>query len=305
MSQPAIAERAAERPGIADRILGLVGDDDPATLGAKVMALRRLLFLHLAAESWFRFAMETPRSPWSFGIAVLYLLCLGLGWLPRYTRSAGEVALVVVAAQVVHTFPMTANHLYLELFAVLLVALFDPSREDEARPLLQGLRWLVVLVFFYSGLKKLYYGYYFDATFFGHMISLDARFADFFRVLLPAEEFRRLDLLAWPSRLGEGPYRIDSPVAVLLSNAVWVLEIGTALALLVRRLRPYALILGVLTVLGIELAAREAFFGALYVNLLLLFAPRDLNRRLLPAFVAFYAALTLITVGLVARRSIT
>jgi hypothetical protein len=283
----ASAQQHVVRPGIADRILDAVGGDDPATLGAKVLAFRRLVFLHLAAEGWFRYAMETPRSSWSFGIATMYLLVLGLGWFPRWTRAAGEIALVVVAAQVVHTFPVTANHLYLEFFVVLFVALFDPAREDESSLMLRGLRWLVVLVFFYSGLKKALYGYYFDATFFGHMISLDSRFADFFRLILPAEEFARLDRLPWPAEVGDGPYSIDSPIAVLLSNGVWLLEIGLGLALLVPRLRRLALIGGILTVVGIELAAREAFFGALYLNLFLLFARRDLNRRLLPVFVAF------------------
>src|ERR1700752_3420922 len=103
MSQARATALHGVRPGIADRILDWVGGDDPDTLQSKVVAFRRLVFLHLAAEGWFRFVMERPRSAWSFGIATMYLLCLLLGWFPRWTRPAGEIALVVVAAQVVHT----------------------------------------------------------------------------------------------------------------------------------------------------------------------------------------------------------
>ncbi len=41
----------------------------------------------------------------------------------------------------------------------------------------------------------------------------------------------------------------------------------------------------------IECAARELFFGALFINLLLLFPRRDLNSRLLPLFVLLYGGL--------------
>jgi hypothetical protein len=49
-----------------------------------------------------------------------------------------------------------------------------------------------------------------------------------------------------------------------------------------------ALAIGAGFVFTIELAAREFFFGALFMNVLLLFGRGGLNRRLIPAFAALY-----------------
>ena len=79
---------SAKDGGFADRFLGWVGDDAPATLGSKALAFRRIVFLHLVAESWFRYAMEVPHSLWSLGFALVFTMCLGLGWFEKWNRSA-------------------------------------------------------------------------------------------------------------------------------------------------------------------------------------------------------------------------
>ncbi len=288
-------------PGIADRVLAWVGGDDPATLGSKFFWFRRYVLLHLAVEAWFRYTLELPRQASDFSFALLYTLCLALGWWRRWTRSAGEICLIVVLAQIAWWFPHTANHLYLEGLIVLVVALFDPERPAECTAALRGLRWLPLLVLFYSGVKKLVYGFYFDASFFGQMISIDRRFLGFFRPLLEADELKRLARLGWPAAAGAGPYRIDSLPIQLMSNLVWACEILFSLGLLLPKLRRAAAVGCVLLVIGIEIAAREVFFGALFINLLLLYAARDLNRRLFPLFVAFLLWMTLIMFELVPR----
>lgn len=285
--------------GFVDRVLAWVGDDDPRTITSKFLWFRRYLLLHLAVEGWFRYSVEHPRHVAGFAVASFFTLCCALGWWRRFTRSAAELCLIVVAAQIVWSFPYTADHLYLEGVIVLFVALFDPERPDECAVALRGLRWLPLLVLFYSGVKKLVYGYYFDATFFGQMVSADVRFREFFRPLLPAEEHLRLVRLAWPARAGAGPFSIDSSLVRGVSNAVWVGEMLIPLGLLLPRLRAWAALACVLLVAGIELAAREVFFGVLFTNLLLLYAPRDLNRRLFPVFVVFLAWMVLIMFGVV------
>lgn len=296
---------AAAPASVSDRVLAWVGSDDPATLAPKLLAFRRYVFLHLAVENWFRYSVEVPHRYPDIAFALLFTFCLGFGWFRRSTRSAMEICFVFILAQIVWWFPDTANHLYLEGVIVLFLALFDPDNPEEGALALRGLRWLVVLVLFYSGLKKLLYGYYFDGTFFGQMISYDKRFAEFFRPLLNPEEHRRLVRLFYPGEIGSGPYRIDAPIGYVLSNATWLGEMLLPLGLLVPWLRRVALLGCLLLLLGIELAAREVFFGALFANLLLLFAPKDLNRRLFPLFLLFFLWMLLVSMGVVPRWRLT
>ncbi len=292
---------AAASAPVSDRVLAWVGGDDPATLAPKLLAFRRYVLLHLCVESWFRYTVEMPHRYPDIVFALLFTFCLGFGWSRRSARSAGKICFIFVLAQIVWWFPNTANHLYLEGVIVLLLALFDPDDPEEASLALHGLRWLPVLVLFYSGLKKLLYGYYFDGTFFGQMISSDKRFAEFFKLLLGPEEHLRLVRLFYPGEIGSGPYRIDAPIGYLLSNVTWLGEMLLPLGLLVPRLRRVALVLCFLLLLGIELAAREVFFGALFTSLLLLFAPRDLNRRLFPLFLLFLLWMLLVSMGVAPR----
>jgi hypothetical protein len=50
---------------------------------------------------------------------------------------------------------------------------------------------------------------------------------------------------------------------------------------------------------------REIFAGALLTNLLLLFAPRDLNRRLFPLYILLFAWMLLIGFGVFPRMELT
>ena len=156
---------------------------------------------------------------------------------------------------------------------------------------------MVLLVLFWGGLKKLFYGYYFDGTFFGQMVGLDSRFKEFFGLVLTPEEHLRLVRLFWPGPLGAGPYAVDSPLVVVMANLAWILGLLLPLGLLVRRLRPLAMAGSILLWIAVAVVTREVFLAALYVNLMLLFARKDLNRRLLPLFLLLFAWLLLVAVG--------
>ena len=291
-------------PGLLDRTFALAGGDEPSTRGSKLLAFRRFLYMHLAVQALFRLSAE-PITMWALLFVVLYAMCLLLGWFRRWTRSAGEIALLVALAQIVYTFPFTANHLYLESLILLFLALCDPAKDEDNDLALQGCRWLALLALFYSGLKKLMYGYYFDGTFLSHMVAHQERFAAFFQYLIPEEELVRLRSYRWPSDVGSGPFRVDSVAMVVVSNASYLLEMLLPIGLLIRRLRPLAWVASIGLVIAIELAAREIFFGALITNLLLLFATRDLNRKLLPLWIVLYLFLTAVAVGLVPRWGLT
>ena len=54
---------------------------------------------------------------------------------------------------------------------------------------------------------------------------------------------------------------------------------------------------GIFTVFIIEFIAREFVFGVMMISLLFLFCRRDVNRRLLPAYIVFLAYLAAVRLG--------
>ena len=138
-----------------------------------------------------------------------------------------------------------------------------------------------MIVLFYSGVQKVLYGTYFDAQFLGLSIGHKPGLAWLFSQFLPADEMARLRALH-PLAPGNGPYAIRSPLALLIANGVYVFEMATPVLLVWRRTWPYAVVAVLIVIAGIEVGARELLFGVLFVNLLLLFFARPVNRTLLP-----------------------
>jgi hypothetical protein len=188
---------------------------------------------------------------------------------------------------VVASAPFVANHDYLKWILFALFAFLRPLEAREQRLLVQATRWLVVLVFLWSGLKKALFGAYFGGEFLAYMIGTSVRFSDFFSLLLPAAEIARLQ--GYAGELGSGPYRVDGWLFPLLSNAVWLGEIAVGLTLLWARARPWAWVLGLGMLFGIEFVAREVFFGLLFTTLLLAFPAAPWLVRALPWLVAAQA----------------
>ena len=86
-----------------------------------------------------------------------------------------------------------------------------------------------------------------------------------------------------------------------MANLTWILGLLLPLGLLVRRLRALAVVVSILLWIAVALMTREAFLAALLVNLTLLYAGKDLNRRLLPLFLLLFAWLALIAAGVLPR----
>lgn len=294
--QPLATPHTASFDHVAFLAQALDFDSDRATRQRSVAAFQSLFLLIVGVEYWCR---AIPK--WG-SLSALYVTALPLATLlctaglwPAVRRWATLGLALVHAVVIAAEFPAAGNHAYLELYFCLLIAFVDPEREEEQRLFVMAARWMMVVIFFYSGMQKLVHGYYFAAQYFAFSMTLPS-FRDVFQWLVPADEIQRLTHLAgdW----GDGPYRSDDLGLRLLTNATWILELTLAPMLLLRATRSLA-VAGILALLvGIESGAREVFFGLIFCNGLLLFAPARIHQRVVPAGVVLLLALLLIRLGI-------
>lgn len=272
-------------------LLARVGEDDPATRGAKLRTFEVILLLHICAEHWSWYL--DGHTGWLRPVLALPLVAAGV--FLRWTRLPFLGLLVLHAFVIADTFPQTANHVWLEALLFGILAFLDHEEEAEQGLILGSVRWIVLVVFFYAGLQKLVHGFYVKAQLLAVYMRTE-KFQAVLQYLVPDDELARLTAL--DSRVGDGPYRVESPLLVLVSNASYIVEMGVPCLLLFRKTRTVGLLLALGFLVATEAMARELFFGALYLNGLLLFVPGDLRRRSLPAFALFYVWLVLIRLGL-------
>ncbi|MCH8152887.1 MAG: hypothetical protein IH830_11015 [Planctomycetes bacterium] len=280
----------------ASRILALAGPGREEGWQSNLRWFRLFILMHMAGRSF----LMIPTGPtadlgvqWLRSVIVVTAL---LGCIPRFSLWATRAAVLLLVGEIAITIPFTANHVFLEFLCLGFLSLLDERDEGEAELLMQALRWFVGVFFFYTGLQKLLYGYYFDGQLLAYLAGTEDRFAAFFRFIIPAEELQRLQSYnealvrpgAYSTKLGAGPYRVDSLLFVVMSNGVYLFEMLAGMLLLVPRTRVLAAIASIGFVIMIELGARELTFGALMVNLLLLFLPGRWIKRLFPAFLLFY-----------------
>lgn len=266
------------------------------------VSARRLLLLAVCSEAWFATQVGAYQALGQTHLAVCFTLtaCLAAGWLSwQGTRAAVGLALAVALVDGALAFPSNANHQILMWLGLVFVAVADEGRSGDREAAVQGLRWLVVLAFFWAGVQKVIYGYYLGGEFLAFRVSFDPDFASIFRVLLPDSEATRL--LSMAPGPGAGPYRADAPLFVLASNLTWIAEIVIALCLLHSKTRRFAVVAGIAFVMLIELGAKEVFFGVLMINLFLLCWSGRAMSRLLPVTVAVYGWLVLAAAGVLPR----
>ncbi len=286
-----------ETPRLERSWLDWTADPSGTSAAPHLQAFRVLILLHLCVQAW-AWALRPLDHPYTFpplaihGCAVALTLAAAVASFgsERWGRMACLASLPIVAFELAWVFPATANHHYLSLLILGLCGLFDLRREGEDQLLLQGLRWVAVIVFFWAGAQKALHGLYFRGEFLSWAVAVGGeRWAALFGWLLPGAELTRLQEL--PQNVGSGPWRAAGLVVPLVSNAVWVGEIVLAVGMLVVRIRVVAVLLALGLVYAIQLAPREFMFALLYTNLLLLFLPGEPNRRLLPVFALAYALL--------------
>lgn len=281
-----------------DRVLSLAGDDLPELRGSRMDSIRVFLLLNAVVEISLTHAYDdTSDHLFRFLLPLALIVWFGVSFVRSLRRPATLAAAITMFVVVAWRLPATPNHYLIAAIALLFLAVLDTDRPEESHLCLQGLRWLIVIVLCVSGLQKLAYGTYFRADFLTFAMAANEYFAMPFEHLLPAEELARVRSLGG-NAAGAGPYGTGWLPLVAASNLVWVFEIAGPLLLLRRSTRAIALSATVLFLMVIEVSAREVFFGAISVNLLLLFARRDWNSRLLPAFVLLYGILIASKLGL-------
>lgn len=239
-----------------------------------VLLFGRYLLVHLAARAGF--ALFHNGRVLQVAMMVAMVLAVLLSFRSAFWRKVafgGAAALVV--AKYIAAFPVNSNHFHLEVLLVVLLSLVR-LEDAEQRALLVGMvRALFAWVMLFSGLQKLAYGTYFQASFFATTVS-QQRFGWVLRHLTSEEEFGRLTQLSQTD--GAGPYLFESFPVLALSNAVYVSEIATGVMLLVPRLRRYGAYLALFVIVGIELVARELLFGLLACNMLAFYFSERVQR---------------------------
>jgi hypothetical protein len=297
-------KRALDR--LAERILSLTAVDDAPRRISKLRAAWIIVSLHVTVRLTLAiFFAHGPRA-----LLPLPGLLFVLGLRRRLLRPAAIVLALVECVRFALAYPDVSNHYLIECLAIAIFAVVDLDREEEQGLCLQLLAWLVVVALFSSGLQKVLHGAYFKGQYLAYMIANTDRFRDFFGPLLSAADLAHLKALAGATdhlhfafghALGPmpGPYRVHSLLFVAISNAVWLGELTVSIGLLSRKIRPAALACGLLLMAGILASSHEVFFDTLFVNLLLLFARSDLNRKLLPLSLAAYALYLLVGFGVV------
>jgi len=88
--------------------------------------------------------------------------------------------------------------------------------------------------------------------------------------------------------MNAGAYRTSDPLLLLASNTSYLAELVLPWLLLIPRTRSIAIVATVSFLAMVEAGAREVFFGVLFVNLILLFSKKNLNRLLLPVSLLLY-----------------
>ena len=274
-------------------LLNLAGQGVDEHRTANLYWFRLFVLTHAAVRTGLAILpkMETfPKSYVSLGVVVI--LASMAGMFRPLTHTATRLVAFCVGVQVIMGMPTTANHLFLEFVVLAALSFLDEREENESKLLLQGLRWFTASFFFWSGLQKVFYGRYFDGQFLGTVVAYDQldRFSAFLRFFMSAEEFERLrGLTPVP---GAGPFSVDSPLFLVMSNSVYIIEIVAGLVLLfVPKLRVAAVVVSLAFMVAIEAGARELVFGVLMVNLLLLFVDSRWNKWMFPACAVFYAYL--------------
>jgi len=274
------------------RILGAVGDSKETDTDTQLWAFAVIMLIHVSARQ-----LQRVDDPSELGPALVLVACLAAVAARRLVRPALTIAAGITFHTLWLAFPFASNHLMLETLVLVALASFDLRRSEEREVLLQGLRWGTVIVLFHTGVQKLLHATYFDGQFLGYEIAATERFAAMFQLVIPEAEFDRLRSLD-TLQAGTGPYSVQSPLFLLMSNGVYVFELSAPFFLAWKRTRVLAAVAAGLFLVSIEAGAREIMFGLLFANLLMLFLPGPVNRRLIVPLALVYSLVILSLFGM-------
>lgn len=244
----------------------------------------RFLLFHLAIKGLH--AALSPGRPVDYGVACGFVICLLLSLRRRSLQLAIWCALPVLCVRLASFFPSTANLSGLEFLSLLFLSIAHLEKPDDQQILSSALRFLVIWAMFFSGLQKVLHGTYFNGAYLGMLIANQGRFVLPFYFVMPEDELNAI--VDGPVT---GPYEIHSPIVLLFSNLVYILEILAAVLLAIPRFRNVGVVLTAALLVAIEVAAREYMFGVMVINLLCLFLDEKWSRRGMIFSVVFYSVM--------------
>ena len=260
------------------RFFSFIGDDDGEDAVGKAAILRRFLLWEAALHSWFVvLGFAHPLSEWGLLLPAVALTLLALTSVFRPDGAwLYAAACSVMIVRLIYVFPDAYNHLVFECLLMAGCVSTSPPDVDDSVLTLQYCRWLVAIVFVWTGVQKFLHDCYFGGEFLAFATTAHEHFG---RVLAWywSEEFTRLASFGEPA-IGSGPYRVSSSTFVLMSNLAWMSEVGLGLLLLVRPWRRYAAGAAILFIVGVEIVALEMVFGLIFVVGLCLFLSKRVLR---------------------------
>ena len=149
----------------APRIFANFDGDDPGTRVAKVRAFQIVVALVIVAEYWIKALARWDGATLDQIVPLAAASVLSLWVVGGQGRRWAFAGLALLEAWYVwDAFPLAGNHRYLGLVFLALFALLDDERPEDRRLLLRAVRWMVVVVLFWSGMQKLIHGYWFQGT---------------------------------------------------------------------------------------------------------------------------------------------
>lgn len=280
-----------------ERVFAVAGDREPSDRRAGLLAFERIVLVHLVARMWLeRFPVERDPVVPAGVLAAVALLGLAATFVRRLAPIGVALGLCVTLVVLHASFPMSSNHLFVEIWVLVLLLVVGFEREEESRVLLAALRISIAVLLFYTGVQKALYGTYFHGQFLLVEMAIKPTFAQALGWTLPSDELARV-LGQLPDRIGAGPFRTDAPLFLVASNAVYLFELAIPALLLAQRTRRLAVVAVAIFVFAIQSGATEVFFATLLVACVLLYWPRDLHVRAQAVFVAWYAALAMVDVA--------
>lgn len=198
-------------------------------------------------------------------------LAVALAATSRLAWAIGSMAVVSVL-EVVATFPATANHGWLQMAVLLLLASYAAPGRRVEEPL-RLLQWLCAAVIALTGVQKLLHGTWSQAQFIATYVDVKAGFGFMMKLIDPVgvEALRYVD----ESQLGAGPIRSYHPLMIAISNLVWILELLIPAGLLWKRTRSAVAWFAIFFFLMIQFSAREFTFGILMSGLVAIWLPQS------------------------------
>lgn len=279
-----------------ERIVSGIDAGQERDVDSRLLAFQRVLALVVAAEYWTKTIRDRALFDTADAVALTLVTVLAAAvLLGRFRRAAFAGLALLQAWWIVRFFPLAGNHRYLELILAVVFSALDERNDEHRRLQLRSVRFMVVVVLFYSGLQKLVWGYWTRGQFLAFAVNHEP-FSAMLGWLFPADELVRL--ASYSGAIGDGPYLADAPLLIAASNLVWILEIGLALLLMLPLTRHRAWPIACLWVVCIELVARELMFGVEFCAALALFARGDRLTRWVVPIALFLGSLVLVRLGL-------